>query len=297
VGRRLLAFRLADLLLGGGIGIPDPVQLDGGRIDDEWLQVHPDLRVLQPEEDKNKPGKFRKNIAVEQVRELIDFLSMTSHQGGAKVAIIAPAQTMNRNTANCLLKTLEEPATDNYLILVAESVSGLPATIISRCHRIRVPQPKSQVAINWLNGSDAKVDWHSALELSAGAPLAALEWQRINFPEIVGKLEHDLSALRQCAETPAIVARRWVKYDQEPCLRWLFNRLGAEIRSQSGGQAPDSIKKPDNRHLQKPGETLNIDSAFAVLRQIGELRRLQGAGLNMELHLTDVLTWWYGSGH
>jgi len=296
VGRRLLAFRLADLLLGGGIGVPDPAQLDGGRVDDHWLQVHPDLRVLQPEEDKNKPGKFKKNIAVEQIRALIEFLSMTSHQGGAKVAIIAPAQAMNRHTANCLLKTLEEPSAGTYLILVAESVSGLPATIVSRCHRIRVPLPDSQVAVNWLSGIDPKVDWAGALELSAGAPLAALEWQQIDFPAIADKLELDILSLQQCTETPAMVAKRWVKYAQEPCLRWLFNRLGAEIRSQAGYRTPDSIAKSDIRRLQKSGETLNIEPSFAVLRQIGELRRLQGAGLNMELHLTDVLTRWYGAG-
>ena len=296
VGRRLLAFRLAEMLLGGGIGIPDPAQLDGGRVDDAWLQAHPDLRLLQPEEDKNKPGKFRKNITIEQVRALIEFLSMTSHQGGAKAVIIAPAQAMNRHTANCLLKTLEEPAAGNYLILVAESVSGLPATIVSRCHRVRVPQPDPQVAVDWLSAMDPMVDWSGALKLSAGAPLAALEWQRSDFPQIAAKLERDISALRQRTETPAMVAKRWVKYDPEPCLRWLFNRLGAEIRSQAGYEVPDSIKKPDIHRLQKSGETLNIEPSFAVLRQIGELRRAQGAGLNMELHLTDVLTLWYGAG-
>jgi DNA polymerase-3 subunit delta' len=265
-------------------------------VDDDWLQAHPDLRVLQPGEDKNKPGKYRKNIDIEQVRTLIDFLSMTSHQGGAKVAIIAPAQAMNRHTANCLLKTLEEPAPGNYLILVAESVSALPATILSRCHRVRIPQPDRQIAVDWLGGIDSGVDWAGVLELSAGAPLAALEWQRIDFPQIADKLEQDISSLLNRSETPAVVARRWAKYDPEPCLRWLFNRLGADIRAQAGYVAPDTMQKPDIRRLQKPGEMLNIDSSFTVLRQIGELRRLQGAGLNMELHLTDVLTRWYGTG-
>jgi DNA polymerase-3 subunit delta' len=265
-------------------------------VDDDWLQVHPDLRVLQPEEDQKKPGKYRKNITIDQVRALIEVLSLTSHQGGAKVTIISPAQAMNRHTANCLLKTLEEPTPGNYLILVAESVSALPATIVSRCHRVRVPQPDPQVAVDWLSGIDSKVDWVSVLELSAGAPLAALEWQRNGFPEIAEKLEQDISSLRNRTETPVMVARRWAKYDPEPCLRWLFNRLGAEIRSQAGYVEPDTMQKPDIRRLQKPGERLNIEPSFAVLRQIGELRRLQGAGLNMELHLTDVLARWYGNG-
>ncbi len=289
VGRRLLAFWLMDRLLDRVAGIPDAIQLGTARIDDEALPAHPDFRLLQPLEDK-------KTISVEQVREVIGFLSLTSHQSGAKVVIISPAQVMTQSAANCLLKTLEEPAASSYLILVAEALSRLPSTIISRCHRIRLPLPDRQAAGNWLNGIDADIDWQVVLELSAGAPLAALEWQRIDFPQLAEKLERDLSALQQRKETPAMVAKRWAKYDQEPCLRWLFNRLGAEIHAQFDRRDAESIAKPKNRHLQKIGETLNMEPTFAVLRQIGELRRLQGAGLNTELHLTNVLARWYGGG-
>ena len=296
VGRRLLAFRLADHLLDCGIGNPEPAQMDGGRIDDELTQSHPDFRVLQPEEDKNTPGKYKKNISVDQIRELIEFLSLTSHQSGAKVVMISPAQLMNISAANCLLKTLEEPAANNFIILVAESLHGLPPTIVSRCHRIRIPLPDRQVSCAWLSSINPDVDWPVMLDLSADAPLAALEWQRIDVPQLVVELERDLTALRSCAETPAMVAKRWVKYDQEPCLRWLFIRLGTEIRSYFDRGENGSKVKSQNRRLQKFSEMLNMEPSFAVLRQIGELRRLQGAGLNTELLLTDVLTRWYGHG-
>lgn len=286
VGRRLLAFWLMEQLLEHTAGSPDPTRLGAGRIDEELLPVHPDFRLLQPLEDK-------KTISVAQVRELIEFLALTSHQSGAKVVIVAPAQAMTISAANCLLKTLEEPATNSFLILVADSLSRLPATIVSRCQRVRVALPDRQVAGKWLHGLEPDVDWQAALELSAGAPLAALEWQQIEFPQLVAKMTQDLSALQQRTKTPANVAKRWVKYDPEPCLRWLFNQLSAEIRTQIARHEHKPIAKPEVDRLQKSGETLNMESSFTVLRQIGELRRIQGSGLNFELHLTDVLTRWY----
>jgi len=287
VGRRLLAFRLRDRLLDSAATSPDSSLLCTGRIDEEALVRHPDFRLLQPIEDK-------KTIGVDQVRELIGFLSLTSHQHGAKVVIIFPAQAMNKEAANCLLKTLEEPAANSYLILVAEAPSRLPPTIVSRCHRVRIPLPDAQQARSWLHDIDPGVDWPHMLELCGGAPLTALGWRQIGFPQLSRDLEQDLLLLRKRADTPAGVARRWAKKEPESCLRWLFNRLGAELRSQLEQQGNESVVKPDNRHLQKSTEMLNMEPSFAVLRQISELRRLHGSGLNAELQLANVLALWYG---
>jgi len=289
VGRRSLAFWLAELLLEHIARIPGPDQLGSGRLDDDALPLHADFRLLQPAEEK-------KTISVEQVRELIEFLSLTSHQSGAKVVIISPAQAMTHSAANCLLKTLEEPSASSYLILVAESLSRLPPTIVSRCHRIRVVKPNAEDAGNWLNGINPAVDWPSVLELSAGAPLAALELQRNKFPQLAEKLEVDLTALRQQTETPASVAKRWIKNKKIPesSLNWLAGKLSSDIRSQFENWNADFLAKSGHRHLQKPGETLNMEVRFEVLRQIGELHRLQDSGINSELHLTRVLTQWYG---
>ena len=286
VGRRLLAFWLMLRLLDLTTGSPDPAQLDSDRIAEELLPVHPDFKLLQPLEDKQ-------TISVDQVRELLRFLTLTSHQSGAKVVIVAPAQAMTIPAANCLLKTLEEPTSNSYLILVADTLSRLPATIVSRCQRIRVALPDRLAAGNWLQDLNPDVDWQAALELSSGAPLAALQYQQNEFPQLVAKMASDLSALQRRTKTPANVARRWAKYDQEPCLRWLFNQLSAEIRTHISRHKQELITKTEVSRLQKSGETLNIESSFAVLRQIGELRRSQGSGLNLELHLTDVLTRWY----
>ena len=109
-------FWLVERLLGPNARLPDPNPLGSGRIDDELLPSHPDFRFLQPAEDKQ-------TISIDQVRELIEFLTLTSHQHGAKVAVIAPAQAMTAPAADCLLKTLEEPTAGSYLVLIAESLS------------------------------------------------------------------------------------------------------------------------------------------------------------------------------
>jgi DNA polymerase III subunit delta' len=286
VGRRSLATWLALRLLGEGAAIPDFIQNHIEQSDEEAASTHPDFRLIEPEEGK-------KTIAIDQIRELIEALSLTSHQGGAKVVVISPAQAMTKEAANCLLKTLEEPTDNSYLILVVESLSRLPSTVISRCHRIRVALPDHQIAASWLNSIDPAVNWPVVLKLSAGAPLAALALQQTGFVALAEKLEQDLAALSQGNESAARVAKRWVKYDQEPCLRWLFYKLSAEIRAQYERCADESIEKPVPHRLQKSDETLNMESSFAALVRIGEMRHSQGSGLNMELHLTDVLTRWY----
>ncbi|EQD68417.1 DNA polymerase III, delta prime subunit, partial [mine drainage metagenome] len=82
---------------------------------------HPDLMVLGPQERSTQ-------IRIEQVREFAADLSLTAHQGGYKVGVLSPADSMNRFAANALLKTLEEPPPRSLMALVASVPSRLPAT-------------------------------------------------------------------------------------------------------------------------------------------------------------------------
>ena len=69
------------------------------------MPEHPDLRWIAPPEDKE-------SIGIEQIRDLVDDMGLTSYEGGGKVAVIEPANAMTVNAANSLLKTLEEPPGD-----------------------------------------------------------------------------------------------------------------------------------------------------------------------------------------
>ncbi|HNP66184.1 MAG TPA: DNA polymerase III subunit delta', partial [Woeseiaceae bacterium] len=105
---------------------------------------HPDMHWILTPEDK-------KSIGIEQVRALVGELSLTSHQGSGKVAVIEPANDMTVNAANSLLKTLEEPPGDALLILIADRIGKLPSTIISRCQRIDIAVPAELTALEWLD--------------------------------------------------------------------------------------------------------------------------------------------------
>ena len=104
---------------------------------------HPDRRIVAPLE----AGKA---IVVDQVREAGRYLTQTSQYGGYKTLIITPADQMNVNAANSLLKTLEEPAAWSLILLVSDRPGRLPATVLSRCQRLNFTAPESRQAQQWL---------------------------------------------------------------------------------------------------------------------------------------------------
>jgi DNA polymerase-3 subunit delta' len=101
---------------------------------------HSDVRFIEP-----LAGK--KEISIQQIRELEKELNLRSFSGTKKIAILDPATMMNLPAQNALLKTLEEPPRDSLLILIASNLGGLLPTLRSRCLRISfVPLSRDQVA-------------------------------------------------------------------------------------------------------------------------------------------------------
>ena len=145
-----------------------------------WFETenHPDYRILQPEiaeetDDEGSDKKKKRDISVAQVRSLADFINISAHRGGAKVVVIQPAEAMNVNAANALLKSLEEPPPGTYFLLVADRPHLLPATIRSRCQHVSLPPPTPQEAAAWLKTSGVSQP-ELALAQAGGAPLLAM---------------------------------------------------------------------------------------------------------------------------
>jgi len=143
--------------------------------------AHPDYRELLPEalRPANAEGaatgdrKPSQQISVEEVRALHDFINLTSHQTGGKTIVFYPAETLNVNAANALLKSLEEPPSNTRFMLIAHRPGYLPATVISRCQQVMLPTPPVPVAEQWLREQGIS---EPALSLAqtGNAPLAAL---------------------------------------------------------------------------------------------------------------------------
>ncbi len=133
---------------------------------------HPDVYPIHPLMDK-------KIISVEQIRELIQWSVLNSQLSGKKIIIIEPAEAMNVNASNALLKTLEEPVDNTVIILLSHKKQSLLATIRSRCRIIDVPLPEQQSALRWLEQQESvsqnTIASQLLLSLSSGAPLTALQ--------------------------------------------------------------------------------------------------------------------------
>ena len=113
----------------------------------------------------------KKNISIEDIRKVLEFVSLSPIRYSYRVAIILQAQYLTASAANCLLKALEEPRPRHLFILSATFARQLPATIISRCQIIRCPLPRQAQVQHWL--AEQKIST-IVLDFCTGAPLDAL---------------------------------------------------------------------------------------------------------------------------
>lgn len=107
--------------------------------------THPDVYIIEK-------GKQEKNISVEQIRELRNKLINKSFFKSYKIAIIEGAEFLSLAAANALLKTLEEPLGKTVIILVAESLSSIPKTLLSRSQKIKFLAVATKDIYNYLAG-------------------------------------------------------------------------------------------------------------------------------------------------
>lgn len=119
-------------------------------------------------------GSPSRQIKIDQIRELEDFLAIGTHRGGARVILIRPAEAMNAATANALLKSLEEPPPGTVFLLVSSAPDRLLPTVRSRCQRVAVAAATPEEALPWLRAQGLK-DPEAGLQYAGNAPLVALE--------------------------------------------------------------------------------------------------------------------------
>ena len=246
---------------------------------------HPDFFGIAPEEDSQL-------IKVDQVRELGEKLALSSHRAGFKVAVMNPAEAMNINAANSLLKTLEEPSDNTVLILVSTRPARLPATIRSRCQQLRITAPDPVLAQTWLAGQLDGQDPESYLQLANGAPLEALrlaeaqliEHRRTQFQSLVRVLEGTTD--------PLAVAADWSRDDSLQAVHWLRDWLMDLVRIRATGQT-GSVRSVDQAEgLARLAARLDSRIIFRQLDNINRLLRSNDGSLNRQLMTEDILLAW-----
>ncbi len=246
---------------------------------------HPDYIKVQLEEDASV-------IKVDQIRWLAEKLSLSSHQGGYKVAVLDPADRMNINASNSLLKTLEEPSDNTVLVLVCERASQLPPTVRSRCQQLKVDVPEQDTALQWLAGQGIAAPAETYLQMAHGAPLAALkqaqadsiEARRAHFDALVDILEG--------RSAPLATALLWSKEDDMQGIRWMQDWLMDLVRIVMTGQT-SAVRSAD---LLDRMVTLacRLDSRvlFEQLERINRTLGLATGSLNRQLLTEDILLAW-----
>ena len=242
---------------------------------------HPDLTVVRPLEGSSQ-------IRIEQVRELAAELALTAHQGGYKVGLLTPADSMNRFAANALLKTLEEPPKGTLLMLVATQPSRLPATILSRCQRVRVRAPERAEAIKWLETTRGPGDWEKVLTVLGTAPMAAASADPTAVAEVAAEVRRGLEEAFAGAGDPVATAERWARSELPLRLACVENWLTDRIRAQAGSGAFFTEVRA-GAHPRGHGKSLDLHQLFGLLDAVRELKSSFDAPINRGLALESLL--------
>lgn len=247
---------------------------------------HPDLRVAAPLE----PGKA---ITVDQIREANAFLTQTAHYGGYKVLIVDPADQMNVNAANGLLKTLEEPPARSLILLVSARPGRLPATVVSRCQRLSFTAPAREAGRQWLKERiDAVQDPDLLLALADGAPLraAALPGEG----SLVARLEvlQGLEVLSRGDDDVCAVAERLTRHGLRPALHWMYNGIADVLRLRAGGAEAGTANRDLAPRLSSLARNASPHDLHRFLQELHRALSLAERPLNPQLLMEDLLTSW-----
>jgi DNA polymerase-3 subunit delta' len=253
-------------------------------------ESHPDFRLLSPEQEAesddvvpSKKAKKKTQISVAQIRDLSDFLSLSSHQSsGMRIVLIHPAETLNVASANALLKMLEEPAQGVVFILVAHQLQRLLPTIISRCQKINMPVPNESQALLWLEQQGVK-NAKQQLAYLEGSPIKVFS-EQIQFDQLSEIWKH--LALGPKLE-PYVLAPLLIANSAEAGVitiqKWIYDMVAVKLGQQA------------RYHLQHIGalqvlaDRVNLSKLFDMHKKMNELRKLASHPLNHELQMEGLL--------
>lgn len=247
---------------------------------------HPDLRTVSPLE----AGKV---IGVDQVREISQYLAHTSQYGGHKAVIITPAEQMNLNAANSLLKTLEEPSAWSLILLVSDRPGRLPATILSRCQRLSFTSPTAEVASQWLAGRiGAELDPGLLLALAEGAPLRALELAEGNALSERSLIMNELERLAKGDGNISSAAEQFLKIGAQQTLYWMYNWVADMIRHLSCGSERYIVNRDMRDRLVQFTDRVGLQELHSYFQQVNQALRMAGGQVNPQLLMENALMAW-----
>jgi DNA polymerase-3 subunit delta' len=223
-------------------------------------------------------------IKIEQIRDVADFVSLTTHRAGYRVLVLRPAETLHPNAANALLKTLEEPPANTLIVLVSDRPARLLPTIRSRCRVLELPKPARDEALRWLKAEGVE-GAEAALSAAGGAPLLARELAQPEEADLRRRIVAELS--RPTGADPVQFATAIDRAAVERFIYWMQTwvhdlvsvRLAGSARHHTGSLAA----------LRARAKAADVDALLDLERELAEARRLAAHPLNPRLLAEHLL--------
>jgi DNA polymerase-3 subunit delta' len=313
-GKRLFAEALARRLLCERAGGSN--QACGGCTSCQWFDAgnHPDFRRVVPEselEEAEEAGdetetaadasdtrrrKPSQQILVDQVRALNGFVGVGTHRQGMRLILIDPAEAMNLNTANALLKLLEEPTPSTLFLLISRAPGRLLPTIRSRCQGVAFPKPDAAAARQWLAAQPGIDDPEAWLAFTGGMPLAAAALAAEGTSRYRAQLIGALTDIERSDPLQTAASwEGWLKQKQDagfvPRLavlvgwmqKWVFDLVSCKLagRCEFYPDAAPALKSLAGR--------ASVADLLGFYTELGRMRRIAEHPLNARLFLEDML--------
>lgn len=295
VGKRLFAMRLSASLLCEQVGEDGTACGRCRGCVQRAAGTHPNLMWLTREINE-KTDKEKRDISMDQLRAMMERLGFASHYGQSRVVVIDPADALNANGVNAVLKTVEEPPPGIHIVLISERPMALAPTLRSRCQRLSLPLPASEEAEAWLRTKIPGVDVAAALREAGGAPLAAIEarvegaadhqasWREALLAVASQKLDPLAAAARVAPPgeklSPELV-QDWLRHLHRVLLRLLRGMTGVETDPALVGLA----RRLGAGHVEQ------------LLAEIVESQRRVLGNANPQLTIESLMiSWWRRTG-
>ena len=241
------------------------------------IPQHADLRWIQPEDGK-------RDISVDQIRNLIEGLSLSSYEGIGKVAVIEPFNMMNINSSNSLLKILEEPKGNTLILLIADKMHKIPATILSRCHIVKINSPQKSQSLSFLDQymptDDASIENSHLIE----SPL--LIDKQLDFINKIDEFDKTLTGILLNGDFPLDFASKLNKEEIDLVFDWMLFFIYKMIKN--------NYLYTNNTDSTSSNLSSILDSQnlFLFFDKINLIRSKPRGSFNFQLSLEELLIDW-----
>lgn len=248
-------------------------------------ESHPDLILVLPDEDKS-------TVSIKQIRQLVTNAYLKPQFESYRVAIINPADLMTSSAANAFLKCLEEPTERTIFILVSGKPNKLPATIISRCQKLKMTMTPGNIMYDWLKEQGVNNNQETLLNLVRSSILTVQQLSNEALLKQRQECFSDWMAIAKRNNHPAIISEKWLKLPETELLNWLISWVTDLIKCGYGIRHEQLCNQDIAPALRDIGQPLNIKKLFNFYDLLVVSRQRLGLQINYQMMIEDILVEW-----